>query len=145
MASLSGRGYPESVCRTSREGSVVLEDVLGRLNRIDEKASVRTVFGDPIQQNGRVIIPVAKVAYGFGFGGGRNAEKEPQEEESSEGAGGGGGVSVRPVAILEITEEETRIRPIVDVTRVALAGMVLLAWNIFWVTYTIRRAARSKT
>src|SRR3972149_5833946 len=72
----------------------MLEEVLGRLSRIDEKATVRTVFGEPIHQNGRVIIPVAKVAYGFGFGGGRNAEKEKEEEESNEGAGGGGGVSV---------------------------------------------------
>jgi uncharacterized spore protein YtfJ len=121
----------------------MLEDVLGRLTRIDEKATVRTVFGEPIHQNGRTIIPVAKVAYGFGFGGGRNAEKEQEEEESNEGAGGGGGVSVRPVAILEITEKETRVRPIVDVTRLALAGMLLTAWNIFWITYTLRKA-RSK-
>jgi uncharacterized spore protein YtfJ len=123
----------------------VLEDMLGRLTRIDEKATVKTVFGEPIRQNGRVIIPVARVAYGFGFGGGRNAEKESQEEESSEGAGGGGGVSVRPVAILEITDKETRVKPIVDVTRVALAAMLLTAWNVFWIAFTIRRLARSKS
>ena len=34
----------------------MLEEVLGRLSRIDEKATVRTVFGEPIHQNGRVII-----------------------------------------------------------------------------------------
>ena len=127
----------------------MLEEALSRLSRIDEKATVRTVFGEPIQKNGRVIIPVAKVAYGFGFGGGRNAEKEQQEEESREGAGGGAGVSVRPVAILEVSEQETRIRPIVDVTRVVVAGMLLVAWNVFWITYTIRhtsqKAARSKS
>lgn len=55
------------------------------------------------------------MAYGFGFGGGRNAEKE------------------------------TRIRPIVDVARVALAGMLLAAWNVFWITYTVRKAARSRS
>lgn len=122
----------------------MLDDVLDRLTRIDEKATVKTVFGEPIHQNGRVIIPVAKVAYGFGFGGGRNAEKEPQEEESSEGAGGGGGVSVRPVAILEITDKETRVKPIVDVTRLALAGMLLAAWNVFWIAFTVRKTARHK-
>lgn len=91
------------------------------------------------------IIPVARVAYGFGFGGGRNAEKEQQEEESAEGAGGGAGVSVRPVAILEISEKETKIRPIVDVTRVTLAGMLLAAWNVFWITHAIRKTARGKS
>lgn len=123
----------------------MLEDVLGRLTRIDEKATVKTVFGEPIHQNGRVIIPVARVAYGFGFGGGRNAEKESGEEESKEGAGGGGGVSVRPVAVLEITDKETKVKPIVDITRVALAGMLLTAWNVFWIAFTIRRLGRSKS
>jgi len=32
----------------------------------------------------------------------------------------------------------------VDVTRVALAGMLLAAWNVFWITYTVRKAAKGK-
>jgi len=117
----------------------VLKDVLDQLSRIDERATVRTVFGDPVHQNGRTIVPVARVAFGYGFGGGTNTEKEKGGEEGQdEGGGGGGGVSVRPVAILEIDEKGTRIRPIVDVTRLALAGMALAAWNVFWIGLTCR-------
>jgi len=65
----------------------MLEEVLGRLSRIDEKATVRTVFGEPIHQNGRVIIPVAKVAYGFGFGGGRNARKRRKRKNRTRAPG----------------------------------------------------------
>ena len=122
----------------------MLEELLGRFSRIDEKATVKTVFGDPIHQNGRTIIPVARVAYGFGLGIGRNSEKEKEEEELNEGGGGGGGISVRPVAILEIDEKETRIKPVVDMTRVILAGMTLAAWSAFWITLTIRATAKKR-
>jgi uncharacterized spore protein YtfJ len=101
---------------------------------------VRTVFGEPLQVDGRTIIPVAKVQYGLGFGLGRGA-KEKGKEESGEGGGGGAGVSVRPVAILEISGQETKVRPVVDLTRLVLAGMLLAAWNVLWITYTIRRVA----
>src|SRR5215213_5611875 len=38
--------------------------------RVGGKASVRAVFGDPIERDGITIIPVAKVRWGFGGGAG---------------------------------------------------------------------------
>jgi len=35
----------------------MLAYVLGRLSRIDERATVKTAFGDPLHENGRKIIP----------------------------------------------------------------------------------------
>jgi uncharacterized spore protein YtfJ len=126
-------------------GSAMLADVLGRLSRINEQATVKTAFGDPIHENGRTIIPVAAVAYGFGFGGGRGrGEAEESGGGTGEGAGGAGGVSVRPIAILEIRGEETKVRPVLDVTRLILAGIVFAAWNVFWITLTIRAVAKSR-
>ncbi|MBI3998713.1 MAG: hypothetical protein HY355_06735 [Armatimonadetes bacterium] len=122
----------------------MLEDLMNRIGQVHERATVKTVFGEPFQVNGRTIIPVAKVAYGFGFGAGRSNEREKEEEETGEGGGGGGGVSVRPVAVLEISGQDTKVKPIVDVTRLALAGMVLAAWNVFWIAYTIRKMARGR-
>ncbi len=121
-----------------------IEELISRISQVHDKATARTVFGDPVHVNGRTIIPVARIRYGFGFGMGRNSEREREEEEASVGGGAGGGLSVRPVAILEITEKETRVRPIVDVTRMLLAGMALVAWNFFWVMYTARAAARKR-
>lgn len=122
----------------------MLEEMLNRIGQVHERATVRTVFGEPFQVNGRTIIPVARVQYGFGFGAGRTSEKEKEEEESGEGGGGGAGVSIRPVAVLEITGQDTKVKPIIDVTRLALAGMVLAAWNVLWITYTIRRMAAKR-
>jgi len=123
----------------------MLEEILNRIGQVHERASVRTVFGEPFQVDGRTIIPVAKVQYGFGFGVGRSKEKEKEEEESGEGGGGGAGVSIRPIAVLEITGQETKVKPVVDVTRLALAGMLLAAWNVLWITYTIRRVAAKRS
>lgn len=121
-----------------------VEELIGRISQVHDKATARTVFGDPVHVNGRTIIPVARVRYGFGFGMGRNSERQQEEEEASVGGGGGGGLSIRPVAVLEISDKETRVRPIVDVTRMLLAGMALVAWNFFWIMYTARATARKR-
>lgn len=121
----------------------MIEEMLNRLGQVHDRASVRTVFGDPLQVDGRTIVPVAKVQYGLGFGMGRK-EKEKEEEAGGEGGGGGAGVSIRPIAVLEISGQETKVKPVVDVTRLALAGMLLAAWNVLWITYTIRRVAAKR-
>jgi uncharacterized spore protein YtfJ len=154
---------------TGRAG--MIDAMLNRIGQVHERATVKTVFGEPYQLDSRTIIPIARVAYGFGFGGGRADGKAAAGDEGAAtqwgetrrrapgagtdaadgtdaipgfgvGGGGGAGVSVRPVAVLEMTGGETKIRPIVDVTRVVIAGMLLAAWNVFWITYTIRRRNR---
>jgi hypothetical protein len=45
------------------------------------------------------------------------------------------------VAVLEIGGSETKVRPIIDVTRLAVAGMLLVGWSVFWITYTARKTA----
>ncbi len=120
----------------------MFEEILNRFGEIHERATVKTVFGEPYQVAGRTIIPVAKVSFGFGFGGGRGDAKDGGGEKSGPGGAGGcggGRVSVRPVAVLEVGPDGTKVKPIVDVARLAAAGMMLVAWNVFWVTYTVRR------
>ena len=148
----------------------MIDAMLNRIGQVHERATVKTVFGEPYQLDGRTIVPVARVAYGFGFGGGRANGKAPAEDEgaaaqrretgrraanagadaaygteaipgSGVGGGGGAGVTVRPVAVLEMSGAETKVRPIVDVTRIVLAGMLLVAWNVFWITFTVRRTS----
>lgn len=116
--------------------------VIGRISDLQEKAGIKTVFGEPIAVEGRTIIPVAKIRYGFGLGMGHGTR--PGQESSGEGAGGGGGMTARPVALVEITADGVKVKPIPDVTRMAMMGMALVAWNVFWVTMTIRALARRK-
>lgn len=117
----------------------MLDQMLTRIGDAQERAGVKTAFGEPYQVNGRTIIPVARVGYGVGFGAGRRNGAEKAQGEPGEGGGGGARVSVRPVAVLEIGATETKVTPIVDVTRLVLAGMVLAAWNVFWISLTVRR------
>ena len=83
--------------------------------RIGGKASVRAVFGDPVERDGITVIPVARVRWGFGGGAGRgpvslapgtgeggSGAGAVDEEMSGAGSGGGGGVIAEPVGYLEI-------------------------------------------
>lgn len=75
------------------------------LRGLEENASVRKAYGDPIESDGRTIIPVARVVYGFGAGSGSSPE---MEDGGGEGSGGGGGAITDPIGVLEVTEHGTR-------------------------------------
>ncbi len=88
-------------------------------------ADVKAVYGEPVETQGKTIIPVAKVAYGFGggYGEAKGADKDGKE---GEGGGLGGGVAVKPVGVIEVTKEETRFIPLSDKKK--LAGMLILGF-----------------
>jgi len=89
-------------------------DVLQKIGEtLGSTATVKSVFGEPIQANGKTVVPVAKVAYGFGggFGAGKHGKNSGQQ---GEGGGGGGGVRAFPAGVLEITESSTRFIPFTD-------------------------------
>ena len=46
----------------------MFDKLIDRIGDVQSKATVRTVFGDPMEVHGRTIIPVAKVRFGFGMG-----------------------------------------------------------------------------
>lgn len=94
------------------------------VDRLQTTASVKTVFGEPIEVKGRTLIPVARVAYGFCVGSGPG--KQASEESKETRTGGGGGVGVRPAGVLEITEETTRFIPIGHRRR--LVGVLFLGF-----------------
>lgn len=101
--------------------------------RIQNTATVKTVYGDPVTAEGKTIIPVAKVRYGFGGGGGWGSEGSANNGDGDKGGegsggGGGGGVEVRPVGMIEITTGETRYISFEDNRRIAklvVLGMIL--------------------
>ena len=102
----------------------IQEFIQSIIDRLQTAASVKTVFGEPMELKGRAIIPVAKVAYGFGAGSGTGKKTESGEG----GAGAGGGIAVRPAGVLEITQEQTRFIPIGGRRRLIgalLVGLIL--------------------
>jgi uncharacterized spore protein YtfJ len=76
---------------------------------ISAKAGVRAVFGEPVQQAGVTVIPVARVRWGFGGGGGRS---EAAPDGPASGSGGGGGVAADPIGYVEIGSDGATFRPI---------------------------------
>lgn len=76
---------------------------------VGAKAGVQAVFGEPVQQGGRTVIPVARVRWGFGGGGG-HSDAAPRGPAS--GSGGGGGVAADPIGYVEIGSDGAAFRPI---------------------------------
>ena len=80
-----------------------------------DSISVRRVFGEPIEHDGVVVVPVAKVAGGGGGGG-----------DSEDNGGGGFGLGARPVGVYVIKDGEVSWRPAIDPLRVALLALLAL-------------------
>jgi uncharacterized spore protein YtfJ len=106
------------------EGGPIEGFVARVADRIGAHATVKAVFGDPIERDGITVIPVAKVRWGFGGGaggpivGGTGAEA-PDGGATTEaaavatGSGGGGAVTADPVGWLEIGPDGAEFKPIV--------------------------------
>jgi uncharacterized spore protein YtfJ len=129
-----------------------IQRLLDTFADLRESANVNACFGEPVTVEGRTVIPVAKVSYGFGMGAEHGAppgaapQTSPQrspralpeasgEVESPETwARGphGGGMKSSPLGVIEVTREETRIEPVIDEQKVALIGMLVGAWSVFW-------------
>jgi uncharacterized spore protein YtfJ len=124
-------GYDDAMAeaRLAGDGGSIDGFVERMAERVGGKASVRAVFGDPIERDGITIIPVAKVRWGFGGGAGRGpiavgpgidgqAPEVSLSEDSSQsgtGSGGGGGVTADPIGYLEIGPDGANFRPITPV------------------------------
>jgi uncharacterized spore protein YtfJ len=91
--------------------------------------TVKRVYGDPIERDGILVIPAAKVVGGGGGGA-----------DSENNGGGGFGVSAKPAGAWIIRDGEVEWEPAVDATRIATLGMVV-AIIFLW---TIRSIAKSR-
>lgn len=117
------------------------QEMSRRAESVQEKANVKAAFGEPQQIGDRTIIPVAQVAYGYGFGGGFAPAKAEGEAAGQQpgGGGAGAGARVKPLGALVVSSQGVKFEPTLDVVSMAIAGMLLAAWNVFWITMTVRR------
>jgi uncharacterized spore protein YtfJ len=115
------------------------EGVVGTiLDRIRATARVELVYGEERKVGDKTIIPIAAIAYAFGGGAGGGVEGARHNGHSEDtggavggGGGGGGSVRVQPVGVLEVTEDETRMVPILDWTRIVTTAVTGLAiWMV---------------
>ncbi len=84
--------------------------------KLGSSASVKTVYGEPIEtsETGKTIIPVARVAYGLGGGYGKEKthDREGRKEERPAGESGGGGITISPLGVFEVSRERTDFVPL---------------------------------
>jgi len=100
-------------------------DVDALLATAKDTANVKRVFGEPIERDGALIIPVAVVA-GGGGGGGRDS----QPDQPGEG-GGGFGVWAHPIGVYVVRDGRVEFRPAIDVAALALCAAILVP-RLLW-------------
>ena len=114
------------------------------IEKMVDALGVGAVFGEPIREGDVTVIPVAEVrfTFGYGYGSGRGRSEEAKGEPSTgeEGSGGGSGAGGRASAkgYVRISADGVRFEPVLDVTRLALAGIAFAAWSVFWIGRTMR-------
>jgi len=96
------------------------------------------VFAQPVTSGEQTIITASEVmaAGGYGYGHGTG----PDQQGSGAGGGGGGFSSGRPVAAIVVSPSGVKIEPIVDVTKLAIAGVTV--WGAMMATLIRYQRAR---
>lgn len=85
------------------------------VDEIDKMVTSKRVVGDPIEVDGKTLIPLISVGFAFGAGAGTGrANMKQSQQGAGEGTGGGsgGGAGIRPVAVIVSDEKGVRIESI---------------------------------
>jgi uncharacterized spore protein YtfJ len=95
-------------------------DIQRLLDTAKDTLTVERVFGEPIERDGMLVIPVAVVVGGGGAG------QRPAGDDGTDESGGGFGGWARPIGVYVVHEGTVRFRPAVDVMPLALGAAVFL-------------------
>jgi uncharacterized spore protein YtfJ len=103
------------------------------LERFGQAARAEACIGPTLTAGGHATFPVATVSlqagFGMGFGGG-------QDEAGGKGSGGGGGgggggmANSRVVAVVDVSEAGVSVRPVPDLTSIALALLAVIGITV---------------
>jgi uncharacterized spore protein YtfJ len=115
-----------------QEGDMIATDVL---TKVRDAMTVRTAIGDPVIQDGVVVLPAAKIRGGAGGGVG------PEDAENS-GAGGGFGMTTTPVGAFVIRDGNVTWRPAIDINKVILGGQIVAIVALLTIRSVVRARAR---
>ncbi len=80
-----------------------------------EGMQVRHVFGEPIERDGVLMIPAAKVRGGGGGGG-----------DTGGNGGGGFGLTAKPMGMFVLREGRVDWQPAIDLNRIILGGQIMV-------------------
>jgi uncharacterized spore protein YtfJ len=156
MTDTRGASPDEAASLADRAG----EQAPKMLEKIFAAAQPGAVFGQPVESGSYTLITASEVTSGGGFGVGMgrgpvsksDARQSPSAEVAppagrqsigGSGFGGGGGSMARPVAVIAIGPSGVTVRPVIDVTKVALAALTAAA-AMLGLGRAMRKAAKGK-
>jgi hypothetical protein len=94
---------------------------MGASDRPNDPPDVSSVFGTPYEVEGKTLIPVASVQHIVaGYKG----------ETRWSGA--------KAKAVIEVSDGNVRVVDVVDPVQLALPGMAVSAWHLYWILKTVR-------
>jgi uncharacterized spore protein YtfJ len=95
---------------------------------LERAASGEGAVGPPTTVGDHTVIPLVETFASGGFGAGSGGAAEGEGDNAGGGGGGGGGVGrSRTVALADVGPDGVKIRPVVDVTGLALPAISALA------------------
>jgi uncharacterized spore protein YtfJ len=103
------------------------------LTGVRDVLTVKRVYGDPIERDGVLVIPAAKVTGGAGGGG-----------DNENNGGGGFGVSAKPAGAWIIRNGEVAWTPAIDATRIASLSMLVAIIFLLTVRSIAKANARAR-
>lgn len=109
-------------------------DPTAMLSGFDAALAARRVFGEPIERDGVILVPAARIGGGGGGGIGAAAGRERPE-----GSGLGFGLSARPAGAFVLDRGRLRWKPAIDVNRIILGGQ-LIVLAALWTLQTYLKA-----
>lgn len=116
---------------TTPQTGIMERVVEGAVGRALSHADARAVYGDPITQGDRTVIPVARVTVNYGFGAGSGSTPDEKHVEIGSGGGGGGRVKTNAIGYIELTPDTARFVPIIDRSTI-ISSLVSLAGIVFF-------------
>jgi uncharacterized spore protein YtfJ len=122
--------------REDIEGSSTGSFVEQLAERIGARASVRAVFGEPVERGDLTVIPVARVRWAFGGGAGSG----PTEQGS--GSGAGGGAMAQPIGYVVIAPDGVSFQRIATASQLSPALMLTAGLGVALVLRALARLVR---
>jgi uncharacterized spore protein YtfJ len=117
-----------------------IQKLLDAFDHMRDTIDADATFGEPVVVNDRTVVPVTELAYRFEVDAGLGSGvREGTVGEAGDGPGGGGAIITRPLAVIEMTPEGARVKPIVDEQRVFWGISLLAGWIAFWVATAVAR------
>jgi uncharacterized spore protein YtfJ len=123
------------------------QQLISSMEKLFSAAQAKAVFGEPVVSGNYTVITASEVRAGGGFGSGMGfgpPEKQSGETSQSQKASGGGGVGGggasrgRPVAAIIVGPDGVTVQPVLDVTKIALAGIAFAGTIVMMLRKVLR-------